>query len=70
MDRITVGSPEEGRATYQKIIEEMRENLWYFIPVGNIKVPLILNADIRNVPDNEGFAMAINFSGEMMFYEE
>lgn len=69
MDKISVGSPEEGINTYEQIKKEMQNNVWYILPAGEIKVPLITNAKLGNTPE-KGFAMAINFSAETFFYKE
>jgi len=68
--RLMTTSVEEAATEVLPLIREsMRENLWYFIHIENVKQPLIVNAKLGNVSD-KGFAIAANFSMEQMFFRE
>jgi peptide/nickel transport system substrate-binding protein len=62
------GSPE-----YMAIVEEgtkwCRDNLPYINYVENVKYPMIVSTKLGNVPQS-GFAIAANFSGEQLFFNE
>ncbi len=64
-------SVEDGPATAQAVLEEIGEKLIYFIPLQNIKQPMIYNAKLGNISqDPNAFAIAINFSAEQFFFKE
>jgi peptide/nickel transport system substrate-binding protein len=42
--------------------------VYYFIPISEVKQPLIVNAKLHNVPNDSSFAIAANFSGEQFFF--
>jgi len=48
--------------------QSMNENYWYLVPLQNVKQPLIINSDIKNVGTN-GFAIGVNFSAEHFWYD-
>ncbi len=62
------GSPE-----YMAIVEEgtqwCRDNLPYINYVEQVKYPMIVSTKLGNVPQS-GFAIAANFSGEQLFFNE
>ena len=62
-----------GSDEYMEIVEEgtawTRENLPYVNLVENVAYPMIVSADMGNVPQS-GFAIAANFSGEQMFFKQ
>jgi peptide/nickel transport system substrate-binding protein len=69
MDKLSGLSPEEAQATFEELKADMKENLWYFVHIDNVKQPLIINSKLRNVSD-KGFAIAANFSAEQFFFEK
>ena len=66
--QVVSGSPE-----YMDIVEEgrqwCRDNLPYINFVENVKYPMIVSTRLGNVPQS-GFAIAANFSGEQLFFNE
>jgi peptide/nickel transport system substrate-binding protein len=69
INRLSVVAPEEALKIYDEIKNDMKENIWYFTHLENVKQPLVVNSKLRNVSD-KGFAIAANFSAEQFFYEK
>ncbi|WP_338788182.1 ABC transporter substrate-binding protein [Metabacillus sp. FJAT-53654] len=69
MDELQVSTPEEAKAVEEKIREEMKNNLHYFVHVEKVKQPLIVNNKLGNITD-KGTAISINFAGEQMYFKE
>jgi peptide/nickel transport system substrate-binding protein len=65
---LTTGSLAESNATYEKIKQSFRENLWCFIYIENVKQPVLINSKLRNVAVG-GFGIGINYGGEILWYE-
>jgi hypothetical protein len=65
---IVVAGEERERATaaWKKL---MYDSLYIITTVERVKLPLIVNRKMRNVPTS-GFAIAAVFSLEQMYYEE
>jgi len=61
-----------GSDEYMAIVEEAgawcRENLPYINLVEHVTYPMLVSADLGNVPQS-GFAIGANFSGEQMFFK-
>ena len=41
----------------------------YFVPIYNVRQPVIVNNRLRNTTE-DGFAIALNFSGEQLWFEQ
>jgi peptide/nickel transport system substrate-binding protein len=68
VDTLMSGSLSEANATDLKIKQSIRDNLWYIVPLENVKQPLIINSRIRNVAES-GFAVAVDLGGEILWYD-
>ncbi|KKI89845.1 hypothetical protein WQ54_22105 [Bacillus sp. SA1-12] len=69
MDELQVSTPQEAFAIEDKIREEMKKNVFYFIHIENVKQPLIVNKKLGNITD-KGTAISINFAGEQMYFKK
>ncbi|MFY0762338.1 ABC transporter substrate-binding protein [Metabacillus dongyingensis] len=69
MDELQVSTPKEALAVEEKLREEMKKNLLYFVHVEKVKQPLIVNKKLGNITD-KGTAISINFAGEQMYFKE
>lgn len=72
LDQLFVVPVEEAVDIDNQIRAEMNEHFWFISPLENVKQPLIVNAKLGNIPEEDSGAMAIavNFSGEQLFYRE
>jgi peptide/nickel transport system substrate-binding protein len=64
-----VGSLANANATYQKLRKNLRDNLWYFSFLMNVKQPLVVNSKLRNVASSGGYAISVDYSGEILWYD-
>jgi peptide/nickel transport system substrate-binding protein len=62
------GSLADANATYEKVKQNFRENLWGFIHLENVKQPVLINSKLRNVAI-AGFGIGINYGGEILWYD-
>jgi peptide/nickel transport system substrate-binding protein len=69
MRKVATSPPEEGIAAIEELKQEMKNNIWYFVHIGNVMQPMIINKNLSNVSD-KGFAIAANFSGEQFFFKQ
>jgi peptide/nickel transport system substrate-binding protein len=69
LNEMAVNPPEVGKQAIERAKQMMREQIWFFVPIENVKQPLIVNQKLGNVSD-KGFAIATNFSGEQLFFKE
>jgi peptide/nickel transport system substrate-binding protein len=69
IDQLAVSPPEEALKAVEKVKEEMRKNIYYFIHIEQVKQPLIVNEDLGNVTDKT-MAIGVNFSAEQMFFKK
>lgn len=68
IDEAAAATPEEAKKKIDQVKQEMKNNIWYFIPISEVKQPLIVNAKLHNIPNDASFAIATNFSGEQFFF--
>jgi peptide/nickel transport system substrate-binding protein len=68
VNSLMVTNVQEANATYAKLKANVKENLWFFSFIENVKQPLIVNSRIRNIAQG-GFAIGIDFSGEMFWFD-
>ncbi|GGH75890.1 peptide/nickel transport system substrate-binding protein [Pullulanibacillus pueri] len=62
--------PEEARTeVYQQIKDEVNKHNWFFSPIENVQQPVIVNKKLGNVT-GKGYAIALNFSGEQLYYKK
>lgn len=55
---------------WPQLKQSMHDNYWYLTPLQSIKQPMIVNAKIGNVPNEDCVAIAADFSGEQFFYRK
>jgi peptide/nickel transport system substrate-binding protein len=60
---------EEARKKRAELHEEMKQNLWYLIPVDQIVQPVVKNAKLRNL-DDAGYQIANSFGGEQWWFDD
>lgn len=58
-DDISVLPPDQGIQKYEEVKKNLKDNLWYFVHIENVKQPMVCNAKLGNVSD-KGFAIACN----------
>lgn len=70
IDQAAIANPTDAQAIIEQVKQKMGEELFYFVHIGDVKQPLIVNEKLRNIPGEEGFAIATNFSGEQFFFAD
>jgi peptide/nickel transport system substrate-binding protein len=60
--------PDDAKKKVEEIKQIMKENVYYFIPISEVKQPMIVNTKLHNIPNDTSFAIASNFSGEQFFF--
>jgi peptide/nickel transport system substrate-binding protein len=70
IDKAAASKPEDAKAQFEALKKTMGEKLYYFVHIGEVKQPLIVNSKLKNIPNDQAFAIATNFSGEQFFYAE
>ncbi|WJH34368.1 ABC transporter substrate-binding protein [Paenibacillus sp. CC-CFT747] len=68
IDNAAAASPTDAKKIIEQVKQEMKDKVYYFIPISEVKQPLIVNAKLRNIPSDSSFAIAANFSGEQFFF--
>jgi peptide/nickel transport system substrate-binding protein len=68
IDQASAAKPDDAKKLIEQVKQEMKDNVYYFIPISEVKQPLIVNAKLHNVPNDSSFAIAANFSGEQFFF--
>ncbi len=70
-DSLLQVSPDDAvNKVWPQLKQSMHDNYWYLTPLQNIKQPMIVNAKIGNVPNEDCVAIAADFSGEQFFYKK
>jgi peptide/nickel transport system substrate-binding protein len=65
---LLTGSLADANETFAKVKKNIYDNLWYIVPLQNVKQVFLVNSRIRNVAEG-GFAIALNYSGETFWYD-
>jgi len=68
VNKMVIDSPDEAKRAFAQTQADMGKKLWFFVPIENVKQPLLVNAKLGNVTD-KGFAIATNFAGEQLFFK-
>ena len=69
--KIGVLAPEQALVEYENFRKAMGDTLINLILVENAKQPFIANSKLGNISQSEdAFAIAVNYSGEQLFYKE
>jgi len=69
INQVSVSSPDEAQKAIEQVHQELGKNLWFFVPIENVKQPVIVNAKLGNVTD-KGYAIGLNFSAEELYYKK
>jgi len=64
-----VSVADASTTVYSNLKQSLNENFWYFVPIINVKQPMLVNSKLRNTSD-KGFAIGVNFSGEQFWFEQ
>jgi peptide/nickel transport system substrate-binding protein len=64
-----VSAEEASTTVLSEFRQSMNDNVWFFVPLYNVRQPVIVNNRLRNVTE-EGFAIALNFAGEQLWFEQ
>jgi peptide/nickel transport system substrate-binding protein len=68
VDSLMTGSLAEANATFAKLKANVKQNLWYFSPLEDTAQPILVNSKLKNVAEG-GIGIAIDFSGEIFWYD-
>lgn len=68
IDQAAAAKPDDAKKLIDQVKQEMKDNVYYFILLSEVKQPLIVNAKLHNIPSDAAFAIAANFSGEQFFF--
>jgi len=69
LSEIFVVPIEQHEQVWDQIKESRRENVWAIVTAEQVRQPLIVSARLGNVTD-QGWAIALNFSAEQLFFRE
>jgi peptide/nickel transport system substrate-binding protein len=69
LDNIRTLPLEEARKNYDKMLQNLGENVWFLPITKEVVQPVVVNAKLQNFED-KGFAIANNFAAEQWFYSE
>lgn len=69
MDKMNVSPPEEALKVMAELREKMKENVYFFVHIENVKQPLIVNSKLGNITD-QGTAISVNFAAEQFYYQD
>ncbi|SEN95409.1 ABC transporter substrate-binding protein [Paenibacillus sp. OV219] len=68
IDQALATDPDNAKKIIEQVKQEMNKNVWAFVPLSEVKQPLIVNAKLHNIPSDSSFAIASDFSGEQFFF--
>lgn len=69
INKVQISSPEDARNAIEEVKSEMREHLWYFVHIENVKQPLIIHEKLGNVSE-KGMAISTHFAGEQFYFKD
>lgn len=69
LSEIFVVPIEQHEQVWAQIQQSRRDNVWAILTAEEVKQPLIVNARLGNVTD-QGWAIALNFAAEQLFFRE
>ncbi len=69
VDSMMLVSVEDANEVYREIEDSLRENVWFIMPLEKMMQPLIVNENLRNVPET-GTAIAVGFAVEQLWYDD
>jgi peptide/nickel transport system substrate-binding protein len=65
---LMTGSLAEANATHAKLKADLKEKLWYFVPLEDTTQPVLLNSKLRNVATG-AMGISIGFAVEIFWYD-
>ena len=68
-DLMRMSVAEASTTGLDAVRQHLNDNLWYILPLYNVRQPLLVNNRLRNVTD-QGFAIGVNFSLEQIWFEQ
>jgi peptide/nickel transport system substrate-binding protein len=68
IDSLMLVSLAEANNLYLQIQQNMYDNLWFFIPLQNVKQPVLINKRIKNVAENN-LSHGVNYSGVIFWFD-
>ncbi|SDX71568.1 ABC transporter substrate-binding protein [Paenibacillus sp. CF384] len=60
--------PENAKRMIEEVKQQMKNNVYYFVPLSDVKQPIIVNEKLKNIPSDSSFAIGTDFSGEQFFF--
>ncbi|QHW31179.1 ABC transporter substrate-binding protein [Paenibacillus rhizovicinus] len=68
IDEAMAAKPDDAKRLIEEVKQMMKDNVYYFIPLSDVKQPLIVSDKLHNIPADSSFAIATDFSGEQFFF--
>jgi peptide/nickel transport system substrate-binding protein len=68
VESLMTGSLSDANATYAKIKQSIKDNIWYFVPLEETTQPVLVNSKLKNVAPG-GMGIAIGFAVEILWYD-
>ena len=62
-------STDQAQIVFDNIRQHMDENVWFMVPLVNMRQPVIVNNRLRNTTDH-GFGIALNYSMPQVWFEQ
>jgi peptide/nickel transport system substrate-binding protein len=67
--KASVANPQDAKTIVDnEIKKEIGDNFYFIVPLQNVKQPLIVNAKLHNVGNENALAVATDYAGEQLFY--
>ncbi|WP_308638150.1 ABC transporter substrate-binding protein [Paenibacillus silvisoli] len=70
IDAALATDPEDAKRMIEDVKQQMKNNVFYFVPLSEVKQPIIVNEKLGNIPGDSSFAIATDFSGEQFFFKK
>jgi peptide/nickel transport system substrate-binding protein len=67
VNSLMTGSLTDANATFAKIKADIKENLWYFVPLEETTQPVLVNSKLRNIATG-AMGISIGFAAEIFWY--
>jgi peptide/nickel transport system substrate-binding protein len=69
MDKLMIVPLAEANDVYLQMQRHIYDNLWFFIPIQNVKQPVLVNKNVRNVAET-ALSHAVNYSGVIFWFDK
>ncbi|MBM7566058.1 ABC transporter substrate-binding protein [Paenibacillus sacheonensis] len=70
IDEAMASKPDDAKRLIEEVKQMMKDNVYYMIPLSEVKQPLIVNDKLGNIPTDSSFAIGTDFSGEQFFFKK